>query len=100
MRIAITAALILATAAPALAETRKQRKKRCLAQSEIVAQAVEMRLKKKSEAKTKAALLDGADKKIAPSVPILVGYVYTLAPKDLKADVPAAFKEQCSAFKP
>lgn len=100
MRHLIAAALILSTAAPALAETSKQRAKRCAAQSEIVAQAVEMRTKRKSEAKAKAALLETTDEKLAPSVPILVGYVYTLNRKDLKADIPTAFREQCSAFKP
>ncbi|UYV38648.1 hypothetical protein N4R57_06255 [Rhodobacteraceae bacterium D3-12] len=100
MRPLIAAALILAIATPALAETKRQREKRCTAQSELVAQAVEMRSKRKSEAKTKAALLETADESLAPSVPILVGYVYTLNRKDLKADIPKAFREQCSAFKP
>jgi len=99
MRHLIAVALIATTALPALAETRKQRETRCAAQSEIVAQAIEMRQKRKSEAKTKEAILETLDASLAPSVPILVGYVYTLNRKDLKQDIPGAFKTQCSEFK-
>ena len=35
------------------------------------------------------------------AIPLLVGYIYTLPRKDLKAtDVPAVFIEQCAAFEP
>lgn len=98
MRHLITAALITVIAVPALAETRKQREARCAAQSEIVAQAIEMRQKRTSEAKTKEAILEGLDEKLAPSVPILVGYVFTLNRKDLKQDIPGAFQKQCTDF--
>ncbi len=99
MRLLFATALITVTALPALAETDKKREARCAAQSEIVAQAVEMRQKRKSEAKVKEAILEGVDEKLAPSVPILVGYVYTLHRKDLKEDISGAFKQQCSDFK-
>ena len=98
MRSLIVAALIAATALPALAETKKQRETRCAAQSEIVAQAIEMRKKRTPEAKAKQAILEGLDAKLAPSVPILVGYVYTLHRKDLDHDVPGAFQQQCTDF--
>ena len=100
MRRLIATALVLATAVPALAETEKEREYRCVAQSQIVAQAVEMRQKRKSETKAKAAILEVTDEKLAGSVPLLVGYVYTLHRKDLKQDISGAFKQQCSDFKP
>ncbi|MDQ2089443.1 hypothetical protein [Marimonas arenosa] len=95
----VIAALVAAIALPAAAETRKQRETRCAAQAEIVGQAVEMRKKRSSEAKVKEAILAETDTVYAASVPILVGYVYTLHRNDLKADVRGAFEEQCNAFK-
>ncbi|WP_137703103.1 hypothetical protein [Marimonas lutisalis] len=100
MRRILTALTILSMAAPALAETQKEREKRCAAQGEIVSQAVEMRKKFRSEAKAKTAILETIDEGMAPAVPFLVGFVYTLNRKDLKQDVPAAFIEQCNAYKP
>ena len=100
MRLLIAAIVILATALPVLAETRKKRAKRCAAQAEIVGQAVELRQKRRSEKKTKETILAETDEALAPSVPLLVGYVYTLNRKDLKLDVRGAFEEQCNAYKP
>ena len=100
MRLFITAVLITATALPALAETKRQRIKRCTVQAEIVGQAVEMRQKRRSEKKVKAALLEDIDEAFAPSVPLLVGYVFTLNRKDLKQDIQGAFQEQCAGYKP
>ena len=99
MRPILAAALILSLAAPALAESRKQREERCAAQSEIVRQAIEMRQQKADEVRVQEAILAGADERLAASVPILVGYVFSLGEDDLKQDVPAAFAEQCAAFK-
>lgn len=100
MRSFLAAALMLPIAAPAFSETEQDRAERCAAQSEIVAQAVEMRQKRRSEARTKAAILDTTDDRLAPSVPLLVGFVYTLNRKDLKLDVTGSFLEQCTAYKP
>ena len=100
MRPLATALLILATAMPALAETDAQRAERCAAQAQIVGQAVEMRKKRQSETKVKDSLLAEVDAKLAPSVPLLVGYVFTLNRKDLKLDVAASFAEQCTAYNP
>lgn len=100
MRRILVAALALAIATPALAETQKQRDKRCDAQSQIVGQAVELRLKRRSEAKAKAAIIETVDAKLANSVPVLVGYIYTLPRQELKTDVKGAFIAQCKAYQP
>ena len=100
MRLLIIACLTLATAMPAAAETAKERAERCAAQAAIVGQAVEMRTKRKSEDKVKETILETIDPRYVPSVPMLVGYVYTLHRKDLKLDVQASFEAQCNAYKP
>ena len=100
MRLFLSAILALAVAFPALAETRKERAARCAAQADIVAQAVEMRRKMKSEKKVRAALGQTIDAKYAPSITPLVGFVFTLPRKDLKSDVAGAFTKQCEAYKP
>lgn len=87
-------------ALPAHAESTKARKARCAAQGEIVSQAVEMRKKRKSEATVKETILAEVEEAYAPSVPLLVGWVYTLNRRDLKADVTGDFTKQCNAFKP
>ncbi len=100
MRAILTAILILSTAAPAFAESRKQRIARCAAQADIVGQAVEMRQKRKSEKKVKAALAETVEAKYAPSIPMLVGWVYTLNRKDLTPEIKGEFQDQCAAYKP
>ncbi len=99
MRPLIAAVLITATALPASAETDKQRQARCAAQSGIVAQAIEMRKENTPEAEAQQAILDGMDEKLAPSVPILVGYVYSLESDAMQQDITGAFKQQCADFK-
>jgi len=81
----------------ASAETAEEREARCTAQGEIMAQAAEMRVARRSEKRAKAELLETVEERMKPSVPILVGYVYTLNRKDLKdLDVQATFVEQCT----
>lgn len=99
MRAFLAAILILPIAAPAVSETEQERADRCAAQTEIVLQAVEMRQKRRSEEQTKNAILDTTDEGLAPSVPLLVGFVYTLHRSDLKRDVSGSFLEQCNAYK-
>ncbi|KAA0916728.1 hypothetical protein [Aquicoccus porphyridii] len=100
MRSIFAAILMLSIATPALAETAKERAARCAAQSEIIVQAVEMRQKRRSEARAKKTILETTDDRLAPSVPLLVGFVYTLHRSDLKRDVRGSFLEQCNAYKP
>ncbi|MCV2894390.1 hypothetical protein [Lentibacter sp. XHP0401] len=97
-----TVAFMLMTAATtATAETAKERKARCEEQGEIVTKAVELRLKRTKEAKANEEISATTAEALLGSVPLLVGYIYTLPRKDLKGiDVPAAFIEQCSAFEP
>lgn len=81
----------------ALAETAEEREARCAAQGDIMAMAAEMRLERRSEKRAKAELLETVDEQMKTSVPLLVGYVYTLSRKDLKGvDVRANFVEQCT----
>ncbi len=98
--IGMTLALMTA-AGGALAETADERQARCEAQGEIMAQAAEMRLARRSEKRARAELLETVAEEMKTSVPIVVGYVYTLDRKDLKgADVRASFVEQCAGFVP
>jgi len=89
------------TATTAQAETAKERQARCEAQGAIVTKAVEWRLKRKSETKAKDEIKASTEEALQGAIPLLVGYIYTLPRKDLKAnDVPAVFVAQCAAFEP
>ncbi|MDU8929997.1 hypothetical protein RXV86_21640 [Alisedimentitalea sp. MJ-SS2] len=99
MRPVLTATLILAVATPALAESKRQREKRCAAQADIIAQAVEMRVENKEKVAVTTELAAAAKKKIATSVPILVDYVYSLDEALLEQDIRTPFEEQCNGFK-
>ncbi|WP_439109219.1 hypothetical protein [Lentibacter sp.] len=93
-----TVAFMLMTGA-STAETAEERTARCEAQGEIVAKAVELRLKRRGEAKAKDEIKATTEEAIQGAIPLLVGYIYTLPRKDLKTnDVPAAFVEQCAAL--
>lgn len=92
--------IILSLAAPALAETKRQRAKRCAAQADIVQKAVDQRQEDKTAAKASEAITAETDKRIAASVAPLVGYVYALPEADLAQDIRTAFEEQCNGFKP
>ena len=82
-------------------ETAQERKARCEAQGEIVTKAVALRLKRTNETKAKEAIKASTEEALQGAIPLLVGYIYTLPRKDLKAnDVPAVFIEQCAAFEP
>ncbi len=85
--------------APASAETETERQARCEKQGEIIGKASEARLKRTREIKAKEAILGSTEEAYKGSVPILVGYIYTLPRSDLKkADAKLAFVEQCSGF--
>ncbi len=91
----------LTLAAPAAAETKDERVARCEKQGEIIGKAAEARLARTREAKANTEILETTDAAYHPSVPILVGHIYTLSRGDLKdVDVKAAFVEQCSGFDP
>lgn len=93
-----TVAFIL-MAGVATSETVEERTARCAAQGEIVSKAVELRLKRKSEARAKAEINATTEEALQGAIPLLVGYIYTLSRKDLKSsDVPTAFVDQCSAL--
>ena len=98
----LTAALMLLSTAPmATAETANDREARCAAQGEIVSKAVALRLKRKSETKAKTEIKASTEEALQGAIPLLVGYIYTLPRKALKAnDVPAVFVAQCTAFEP
>lgn len=100
-QIILACSLGLMFAAPAAAETKKERVARCEKQGEIIGKAAEARLARTREAKANEAILESTEAAYHPSVPILVGHIYTLPRADLKdVDVKAAFVEQCSGFDP
>ncbi|RFP88830.1 hypothetical protein DZK27_07940 [Rhodobacteraceae bacterium 63075] len=92
-----TALALMTLPLAASAETAEEREARCAAQGDIMAKAAEMRLERRSEKRAKAELAETVDEQMKTSVPLLVGYVYTLSRKDLKGvDVRANFVEQCT----
>lgn len=106
-RIFATAAVALwaaAFAAPsAQAETEAQRDARCAGQALIVARAVDLRASGADQASATAQLEgsdSGIDPKYAPSVSVLVGWIYTLPTDQLTAETATAFQTQCQGFKP
>lgn len=97
----LIAALIVSTASSAFAEGKGARKKRCAAQTEIVSQSVELRLGDKTETDANTTIFEegGIAKKYAPSISLLVGYIYTLERADLGPNIVEAFHDQCLAHK-
>lgn len=101
MKKLMIASICLLVSAAAQAETVAEREARCEAQGTIVTQAVEHRLKRRSEAKARAAIAEETPAEMQGSVAPLVGYVYTLARRDVKnGKVAESFIEQCAAFDP
>ncbi|MBU2983610.1 hypothetical protein KO498_17515 [Lentibacter algarum] len=100
-QILLVTLLGLAFASAAAAESASERDARCEKQGEIIAKAAEARLARTREAKAKEEIMESTEEDYKTSVPLLVGYIYTLPRKDLKAaDPKLAFVEQCSGFDP
>ena len=100
-QIILACALGVLFAAPVAAETEAERVVRCEKQGEIIAKAAEARLARTREAKANEAISETTEDAYKPSVPILVGHIYTLPRADLKdVDVKTSFVEQCSGFDP
>ncbi len=93
-------ALLLPAFAPstATAETKRAREKRCAEQAVLVGKAIEMRRAESTQAQVLEALADEASRKVVRTVPILVGYVFSLPDEALSDEIPAAFAEQCASF--
>jgi hypothetical protein len=99
----ITASLLVVTGTVAIAETDAERAARCAGQAQIVAQAVDLRAGGTDEAGATSRLEasdSGIDPKYAPSVSVLVGWIYTLPPEQMTAEVATAFETQCLGYKP
>lgn len=102
--LALTTAMLLAFGGTAaIAETDAERAARCAGQARIVASAVELRAAGTDEAGATARLEasdSGIDPKYAPSVSVLVGWLYTLPPEQMTPEVATAFETQCLGYKP
>ena len=102
--IAATALWATAFGAPdAQAETEADRNARCAGQALIVARAVDLRASGADQPGATAQLEasdSGIDPKYAPSVAVLVGWIYTLPTDQLTAETARAFQTQCQGFKP
>jgi hypothetical protein len=88
---------------PAQAETEAERAARCSGQALIVARAVDLRASGVDQAGATTQLEasdSGIDPKFAPSVSVLVGWIYTLPTDQLTAETATAFQTQCQGYKP
>ena len=96
-------ALLSGIGAPVLAETDAERAARCTGQANIVSRAVELRADGADQGAATSRLEasdSGIDPKYAPSVSVLVGWIYTLPPEQMTAEVATAFETQCLGYKP
>lgn len=85
------------------AETDAERATRCEGQAAIVARAVDLRAGGADQAGTIVRLEasdSGIDPKYAPSISVLVGWIYTLPTDQLTADTVTAFQTQCLGYRP
>jgi len=86
-----------------LAESDADRAARCAGQSQIVLRAVELR-GDGSDQNGAVARLEGSDSgvdpKYAPSISVLVGWIYSLPADQMTAETAAAFQTQCLGYKP
>ena len=102
--IVLTTAMLLALGGTAaMAESDAERAARCAGQAQIVARAVDLRAGGADAAATTAQLEgsdSGLDPKYAPSVSVLVGWLYTLPPEQMTPEVATAFETQCLGYKP
>lgn len=90
-------------ATAALAETDAERATRCTGQAQIVSQAVDLRAGGSDQSGTIARLEgsdSGIDPKYAPSISVLVGWIYTLPTDQLTPATAAAFETQCLGYRP
>lgn len=99
----VAAGLLALAGTSAIAETDAERAARCAGQAQIVARAVDLRAGG-SDAEGTTSQLEasdsGIDPKYAPSVSVLVGWIYTLPPEQMTAEVATAFETQCLGYKP
>jgi len=92
---------VLFVANPLWAETTEQRTERCAAQNAIVEQAIDLRLKRKSEAKAKEIILSDDSElaqKYATSVPSMVGLIYSMKRRDVRELDTSSFEAACLAY--
>ena len=101
---ALTTAMLLALGSTAaIAESDAERAARCAGQAQIVARAVDLRAGGTDAAGATAQLEasdSGIDPKYAPSVSVLVGWLYSLPAEQMTAEVATAFETQCLGYKP
>lgn len=99
--IGLTALAISAFAAAA--ETDAERATRCTGQAQIVSQAVDLRASGTDQSATISRLEasdSGIDPRYAPSISVLVGWIYTLPTDQLTPDTATAFETQCLGYRP
>ena len=99
----ITASLLALGGSVVHAETDAERAMRCAVQAQIVAQAVDLRAGGTDQTGTMAQLEgsdSGIDPKYAPSISVLVGWIYTLPTEQMTPEVATAFETQCLGYKP
>jgi hypothetical protein len=90
-------------ASEAFAETDAERSTRCEGQTMIVTRAVDLRASGTDQPGTIARLEasdSGIDPKYAPSISVLVGWIYTLPTDQLTAETASAFQTQCLGYRP
>ena len=90
-------------ATSASAETDAERAARCTGQAQIVSSAVALRSGGADQNGALARLEgsdSGIDPKYAPSISVLVGWVYSLPADQMTAETAAAFETQCLGYKP
>ena len=90
-------------ASPASAESDAERAQRCAGQANIVARAVDLRADGTDQGAALSRLEasdSGIDPKYAPSVSVLVGWIYTLPTDQLTPETSIAFQTQCLGYKP
>lgn len=92
---------LLVGAMPVWAETPEARAERCGAQNAIVVQAIELRLKRKSEAKALEIIQSDESEmaqKYASSMPGMVGLIYSMKRRQVKELDASSFEEACLAY--
>jgi hypothetical protein len=90
-------------ATSATAETDAERAARCAGQAQIVSGAVDLRRGGADEGSALARLEgsdSGIDPKYAPSISVLVGWIYSLHADQMTAETATAFETQCLGYKP
>ncbi len=88
---------------PVLAESDAERAQRCAGQANIVSRAVDLRADGADQGATLARLEasdSGIDPQYAPSIAVLVGWIYTLPTEQLTPETSIAFQTQCLGYKP